>query len=227
MELNRIYNRDCMEYMRELPDKCVSLVLTDIPFDYCSNKEENGLRTINKGNADAITFDLGLFTKELTRICSGSIYIFCGPTQFSQVFSGLLQAGMSMRTCIWEKTNPSPMNGQHLWLSSVEMCVFGRFSNAPFNEFCKTSVWRFPNGVSKRHPTEKPVELFRRLVRASSNQGDIVFDPCMGSGTTAEACVVEGRKFIGTELCKEYFDKANERLRKLTGPFHLYGNLGV
>lgn len=231
MELNKIYNMDCLEYMSRLEDNSVDLILTDIPYNKCSHRKEGGLRHINKGTADVLTFPLEKFVDELIRICKGSIYIFCGTEQVSILrHTGATReggGGVSTRLCIWEKTNPSPMNGQHLWLSSIECCVFMRKSNATFNEFCQSPVWRYPVGSSKRHPTEKPLELFKRLVRASSNPGDIVFDPCIGSGTTAVAAIQEGRKFIGTELCKEYYDLANKRLRQLTGPFHLFGNIGA
>lgn len=56
---------------------------------------------------------------------------------------------------------------------------------------------------------------------------DTILDNCMGSGTTAVAGVLEKRSFIGFELNKEYYDKSNARLKELTGPFKLYGNIGV
>ena len=63
------------------------------------------------------------------------------------------------------------------------------------------------------HPTQKPVALIRRLVLTYSNEGDTVLDNCMGSGTTAIACIKERRHFIGFELSKEYFDKAQRRIK--------------
>ena len=86
----------------------------------------------------------------------------------------------------------------------------------PFN-----SVWQ-----QDMHPTQKPVDLIRYLIRTYSNPGDTILDNCMGSGTTAIAAVLEKRKFIGFETNKEYFDIANKRLRDLTGPFRIYGNIG-
>ena len=77
------------------------------------------------------------------------------------------------------------------------------------------------------HPTQKPVKLIKRLIQASSNKGDIILDPFMGSGTTAVASVLEQRKFIGFETNPEYCEVANKRLRDLTGPFYIYGNIGV
>ena len=63
------------------------------------------------------------------------------------------------------------------------------------------------------HPTQKPVDLLRYLVLTYTNEGDTVLDNCMGSGTTAIACIKEKRHFIGFELSKEYFDKAQRRIK--------------
>ena len=227
MDLNKVYNMDCIKGLVEIPDKSVNMVLIDIPYGFVSHKIDNGLRRVNKDSADEVNFDMNTLLDELVRICYGSIYVFCGPIQFSYVAQGLIDRGMLMRTCLWGKTNPTPMNGQYTWLSSVECCVYARFPKATFNEFCKGTVWRYPCGQSNEHPTQKPVDLFRYLIRVSSNNGDTILDPFIGSGTTAIAAIQEGRKFIGFEINKDYYDLANRRLKKLTGPFHLYGNLGV
>lgn len=63
------------------------------------------------------------------------------------------------------------------------------------------------------HPTQKPVALIQYLVRTYSNEGDTILDNCMGSGTTAIACIREKRNFIGFELNKDYYDKACERIK--------------
>lgn len=138
------------------------------------------------------------------RLCRGSIYIFCSTEQVSELRSLMVNARLTTRLGIWEKSNPSPVNGRHLWLSSVECCVFGRRSGAVFNEHCKASVWRFPCGRSKQHPTEKPLTLFKYLVSVSSNAGQIVFYPCCGSGTTGVACVRSGRRSIQIEMDEGY-----------------------
>ena len=63
------------------------------------------------------------------------------------------------------------------------------------------------------HPTQKPVALIQYLIRTYSNEGDTILDNCMGSGTTAIACIKEKRNFIGFELNKEYYDKACKRIK--------------
>jgi len=170
------------------------------------------LRNLDKSHADIITFPLDDFIDEVVRVTSGSIYIFCGSVQVSHIRSRLIEHGLSVRHCIWEKTNPSPMNGQYIWLSSIENCVFAKKSGAVFNEHCKSAVWRNPIEHYKDHPTPKPVKLMSRLIEASSNIGDTVLDPCMGSGAIGVAAKQCGRNFIGIEMNKEYFEMTKERI---------------
>ena len=75
-----------------------------------------------------------------------------------------------------------------------------------------TAILEFDNDTDGFHPTQKPVDLLRYLVLTYTNEGDTVLDNCMGSGTTAIACIKERRHFIGFELNKEYFDKACKRI---------------
>ena len=206
-----LYNNDCMKVLPSLGDKSVDLVVTDIPYGEV-NRKHGSLRKLDKGKADIVTFDLNMLVSELVRVTKGSIYIFCGTEQVSDIRKILVQNKMSTRLCIWEKTNPSPMNGDRIWLSGVECCVFGRFPKATFNEHCKNTVFRYPCGRNKLHPTQKPLELIEKLVLASSNEGDTVLDPCMGSGTTGVACKKNNRKFIGIEMDKEFFDIASHRI---------------
>lgn len=168
--MEEIWHGDCMELMPRIPDGSIDLVLTDIPYDEV-NRKSGGLRNLNKGVADVLTFDIEEFLDALNRVCKGSIYVFCGTEQVSLIRKYLVKLGLSTRHCIWEKTNPSPMNGQHIWLSSIENCIFGKKKCAYFGEFCKSSVWRFPNGRSKQHPTEKSLKLFEYLVETSCPRG--------------------------------------------------------
>lgn len=210
----QLYNADCIEVMKDMPDKSVDLIVTDIPYDVI-NRESNGIRNFHKGNADILKFNLSDFLKESCRICKGSIYIFCSTEQVSQIRETLISYGMSTRLCIWEKTNPSPVNGQNIWLSGVECFVYGKFKGATFNEHCKNTVFRFPTVRNKLHPTVKPLKLIEYLIEVSSNKEDLVFDPCMGSGTTGVACKNTNRDFIGIELDKKYFEIAKERIENI------------
>ena len=202
---------DCLEVMKWLPDKSVDMVLSDIPYGVV-NRSSGGLRNLNKGQADVETFLLEELIPELARVVKGSIYLFCSGEQISPITNLLHTQDMTTRLGIWHKTNPSPMNGQRLWLSGIEACVFGRFPNATFNEHCKSAVWSAPSGRSKIHPTQKPLVLFERLVLASSNPGDTILDNCCGSGTTGVACYNTGRNSIQIDISQEYCDIARKRL---------------
>jgi DNA modification methylase len=206
-----LVNADCIEAMSKLSDKSIDLVVTDIPYGEV-NRKSAGLRNLDKDKADVVNFNLPDLVDELCRLTKGSIYIFCGINQVSTIRETMTKNKMSTRLCIWEKTNPSPMNGDKIWLSGVEACVFGKFPKATFNEHCKNTVFKYPCGRNKIHPTQKPEELIERLVLASSNVGDLVLDPFSGSGTTAVVCKKNSRNFIGFELDKEYYDKAVDRI---------------
>ena len=88
-----------------------------------------------------------------------------------------------------------------------------RTFNLPEGEKYLSNVLEFSKDTDGFHPTQKPVALIRRLVLTYTNEGDTVLDNCMGSGTTAIACIKERRHFIGFELSKEYFDKAVRRIK--------------
>ena len=85
--------------------------------------------------------------------------------------------------------------------------------NLPEGKEHLSNVLEFAKDTDGFHPTQKPVALIRRLVLTYTNEGDTVLDNCMGSGTTAIACIKEKRHFIGFELSKEYFDKAQRRIK--------------
>lgn len=211
LELNRIYQMDCLEGIKLIPDKSIDLILTDIPYNE-ANRDSNGLRNLDKENADVLTFDLDKFLKECDRVCKGSFYIFCGFQQLSEIDKYFREHKISRRCIVWEKTNPSPMNAKTIWLSGIEVCVYGKKPKAPFNSFYRNTVLKYPSGRSKQHPTEKPLKLFEELLQISSNEGDVILDPCMGSGTTAVASVKNKRNFIGFEIDSHYTQIANMRL---------------
>lgn len=214
----QLLHGDCLQMMKEIPDGSVDMILTDIPYDVV-NRDSNGLRNLNKGKADVIKFDLDAALQETIRICGGSFYIFCSTEQVSEIRKFYVDSGMTTRLCIWEKSNPSPMNGQHTWLSGVECFVYAKKRGAVFNEHCKNTVFKYAIPRGKAHPTMKPVPLLERLIAASSDEGDTVLDFTMGSGTTGVAAKNLARKFIGIELDKNYYDIAVNRVNA-TAPAH-------
>lgn len=206
-----------MDYMRIMPDGCVHLTLTDIPYGVV-NRDSNGLRNLNKEEADVMTFELQDFLSEVYRVTSGTIIIFCSKEQISEIykfFDGKQKKKLgTVRHLVWEKTNPSPMNGQYIYLSGIENAVWFKKKGATFNAHCKNPVFRYACGRSKLHPTEKNHDLLKELILDNSNEGDIVFDPCAGSGSHLLVAKENSRQWLGVELNREYFNIASERVCK-------------
>ena len=208
----KLYHEDCIKVMQSMPDESVDFTLTDIPYNAVS-RDSNGLRNLNKEAADILTFDLSEFLKDVYRVTKNSIVIFCGKEQFSTIYSFFANQPGTVRPIIYEKTNPSPMNGQYVYLSGVEMAVWFKKKGAKtFNAHCKNTVFKYPNGSSKLHPTEKNHNLLADLILDNTNEKDVVFDPCMGSGSTGLVAQRLNRDFIGCEIDNTYFGIAQERL---------------
>ena len=211
---------DCLELMQDIPDGSVDLVLTDIPYGEC-NRNDNGLRNLNKENADIETFNLQEFLIEVYRVTKGTIVVFCGQHQFSEIKNFFQEKQDknkgTVRQLVWRKTNPSPMNGKHIYLSGIENAVWFKKRGGVFNANCKNTVFDYPCGRSKLHPTEKNHDLLKELIFDNSNEGDIVFDPCMGSGSHGLVAVENNRHFIGIELDEGYFNIAKKRIEEAKG----------
>ena len=113
-----IFNDDCMNLLSNISSsekerESITLTITDIPYNSV-NRSSNGLRNLDKGNADILTFDLQQFLDEIYRVTDGTIIIFCGMNQVSEIFNYFDKYAKkgkgTVRQLCWRKTNPSPMN---------------------------------------------------------------------------------------------------------------------
>lgn len=212
-----IINVDCMKYMKECKNNCFHTTLTDIPYGEVS-RSNNGLSTMknsDKKDADILTFDLIDFCNEIYRVTSDNIIIFCGKGQFSTIFNYFSKKTQgTVRQIIWQKSNPVPSNGKYVYLSGIENAVWFRKPKGTFNAYCKNTVFTYPIQNGQIHPTEKNHKLLKELILDNTNENDIIFDPCMGSGSTGLVAYQNNRKFVGCELNQEYFNIAAERLHK-------------
>ena len=214
----KLLQGDCMELMNNIPNESIDLVLTDIPYNVV-NREDNGLRKLDKENADILTFDLINFLEQLYYKAKSTIIIFCGKAHVSLIhayFNDKQKKGKgTVRHLTWDKSNPSPMNGQHIYLSGVENAIWFKKRGGTFNAHCKNTVFKYPIGRSKLHPTEKNHLLLQELILDNSNENDLILDPCMGSGSTGVVALQNNRNFLGIELSQNYFDIAKSRLEGL------------
>ena len=162
-----IINVDCIKHMKGMEDNSVDFLLTDIPYNAVS-RESNGLRDLDKKHADTLNFDLPLFLFHAYRVTKGSLCIFCGNEQYSEIYDFFNRKSQkkqgTTRQIIWAKTNPSPMNGEYVYLNGTENAVWFRKRGATFNAHCKKNVLVHSSGRRKWSPTEKPESLFTELV---------------------------------------------------------------
>lgn len=242
IELNRIYNEDCLVGMRRIPDKSIDMILCDLPYGTTQNKWDLII------SLDKLWTQYNRIIKDNGMICLTSSEPFTNqvinskPKQFKYYdlvwdkisTTGFLNAKRrplrrhEQVLCFYKKQttyNPimeirgKPRNkgSYNKKQGDGDMC-YGKFKNVESynNEYYPTSVIQISNADQnkKTHPTQKPVALFEYLIRTYTNEGDLVLDNCMGSGTTAIACINTNRNYIGFELDAHYCDIANERIRK-------------
>lgn len=220
----RVIVGDCREVLAGMETWSVDAIITDPPYN-AINRATGGLRSLDKGSADSLPVDIDALAPEFARVAAGSIYAWCSDERLSTWLSAFHRAGMTTRTGVWWKTNPSPMNGEYLWLSAVEVCAFARHDGAYFARRCAPAVWRGPTQTEVDwHPTPKPVWLMRELVTASVPEGGIVLDPFMGSGSVGVACRLTGRRFVGIEINPEWAANAEARIKRIDArPLSLFG----
>lgn len=206
---------DCLELMKDIPKQ--RMLLTDIPYEEV-NRKDNGLRNLNKEKADIKTFEIKDFLNIIYDKADIFI-IFCGQNQISEIFNYFNKKQKNgkgtVRQLVWCKSNPSPMNGEYVYLSGTENAVwFKKKGTGKMNCKCKKNYFIHPTGSSKFHPTEKNHKLLEELILDNTNENDTIIDCCMGSGSTGIVALQNNRNFIGIELDEKYFEIAKKRIEE-------------
>lgn len=215
---NKIINADCLDILKQLPDKCIDLVLTDPPYNI----------GIDGGKGWDNIKDYEVFIKqvfsEAQRVSKRQIFFF--DYSYTKLFEELAEP---KERFIWHREGG--FSGDFIKKGYKPFYLYGEDPvNIPKikNEYADTdprlrefksvsNVWTIPNLVGRKnekegHPTQKPLKLFERCVYMGSNEGDIVFDCFSGSGTTAVACYNQKRKFICVEKDFDYWKASCKRL---------------
>lgn len=208
MEYDYIECGDCLELMRDIPDKSIDLIVTDPPYGKKADKGTNGFGTSKnrryQGGWDNQRPDKQVFD-EMFRI-SKNLIIF-GANYFCDMLP------FSNHWIFWDKKGD---------ISFKNPFADGELIYTTFTSPIKRVVFKqqgfITDSKDKRyHPTQKPSELIQMLIEQYSKEGDIVLDPFLGSGTTAVACVNTNRHYIGFELDPQYYDIACKRLDEVEG----------
>lgn len=209
----------------------IDLILTDIPYNI-GTKDRWGLvggistsNYVSFGDWDDMPIehydDMVLtFLSESYRLLKdgGAIYFFTAREDNGYFTRKAKEIGFEYQNTIaLVKSNPIPSMGFRNYRSCFELCAYmskGKVKTFNFvsQGYCK-NVFETGNkhGITM-HPTEKPLDLMIKMIRVSSNVGDLVLDPFAGSSTTLEACIKTGRNGIGIEKNREYFEMSKQRL---------------
>lgn len=219
---------DALDFLRGLPDGSVDLIVTDPPYDIKETKA-GGSRPLsdrlNSSQADLVNAGIdkcqGInWCEEVKRIQGGRIncYIWCNKAQIPQYFSCFVdKLKCSFDIIIWHKPN-TPPTFYNKWMSDKEYCLYFRKGGhcMPENYKDASTVFTHPTNKADKllygHPTVKPLEIIRRLIRNSSKPGQMVIDPFLGSGTTGVAAIIEDRQFEGCELDETFATMATARI---------------
>lgn len=185
-------------------------VVTDIPYEV--SQVSGGLRDIDFGEWDEA--GSGAAAMDALSLCRTvpSVLVFCEWRQTAAVSD--LFKGRSSRLLAWIKTNPTVMNGQHLFLPAMETAYYGKLPGAWFGGNCIKSVWHGPAPTEREHPTQKPLGLMKWAVVNTVAPNAVCLDAFMGSGTTGVACTHLGRRFVGIEKSPAHFATACRRIEQ-------------
>ena len=150
-----------------------------------------------------------------------NIYIWCNKNQVSSLMKHYENLDCNVDLLVWVKSNPIP-TANNKYLSDLEYCVFAREKGTPlFGSYeTKSKAWLSPANTDDKslyeHPTIKPLERIKQYIINSSSENDLIFDPFIGSGTTAVAAKELNRHYLGFEIDEKYFKIACDRVNGIS-----------
>lgn len=234
-ELNTIIVADCLDVMSQMPDGCVDLVVADPPF----NVEGGQVIKFPHRKSIATKFAWDIFATEdeyiswtsawigaATRLLkpAGSLLLWFRAENVSwakAIYTG--KGGLSHKaTIVWHKTNPVPRIRKTNYLSSFEVLLWAVVDpqNFTFNFKTQREMHNFiespicMGNERLSHPSQKPESIIQHFMEIHSDTGDHIFDPFMGSGTTAIVADRLGRKFFGCDINPQYVEMALKRIQQ-------------
>ena len=223
LEINKIYNMDCIEGLKQIPNNSVDLVVTDPPYDI-QTRGSGIYKQADKQYVKELEFMKDGFSEQiLSELCRVmkkiNIYLFCSQKQIMPLLDYFVKdKKCNYNILSWHKTNPVPNCGNK-YLTDTEFILFFREKGVRIYGEYKTKFTYYITPLNQKdkkkygHPTIKPLDIVENFIINSSLQGNLILDPFMGSGTTAVACINTNRKYIGFELSEEYCQIAEERIK--------------
>ena len=230
MEINKIYNEDCLETMKKIQDNSVNCIVTSPPYNkgYWSKNRNinNGFKTksrcINYGNFDdnlnpeIYETQQKKVIKECLRILKDDGSMFYNHIDIlhnhNTIHPNFIYDFPVKQIIIWNRKNTPKLDNSYFypiheyifWLKKSKECkpYFER-NNSPMNK----SIWNITPATQNEHPAPFPIKLAKNCILMTTKKNDLIYDPYMGSGTTAKASKELNRNYIGSELNKYYINK--------------------
>ena len=238
LEINNIYNMDCLEGMRYIDDKSIDMIFCDLPYGITACKWDNVIpfeplweqynRIIKKHGAIVLTATQPFASALVMSNPKGFKYEWVWdkvrPSGFQVVKYKPMQRheNVLVFTSKGERVNyypimelrDKPVKGRVVSNSESSPLKYSDGKTRIYTHKNPQSIIVFPKPNRTIHPTQKPVALLEYLIKTYTSEGELVLDNCMGSGTTAIACINTDRNYIGFELNKEYYELAKNRINK-------------
>lgn len=232
-----LMNGDCLELMRNIPDKSVDMVLCDLPYGTTNCKWDSIIpfeplweqyNRIIKDNGAIVLFSAQPFTTKLIQ-SNFKHFRYCWYWKKHNVTGGAFSKVQPMRCvediCVFYKKKPvynpqglvkldKPIINKANTKTDIYKWGSGTGTIQYYTNYPKHLI-EFSKDKENYHPTQKPVALLEYLIKTYTDENEIVVDNCMGSGSAGVACMNTGRKFIGIELDEKYFTVAKSRIEQV------------
>lgn len=230
-----IIENDCFEVLKEIPDHSIDLILTDPPYNLAKYSTGNmhfdwrADRINDLQPWDLTALDPSELVSEFKRILSprGNIFIFCSYNLIGEYHKAFDPVFDTFQFMVWHKTNPVPNFRKSSFLNSCELIVacwnkghtWNFTSQNDMHNFIECGICmgseRIKDEQGKNlHATQKPLAILEKIVKIASDRSDIVLDCFNGVGSTGEAALKLGRKYIGIEIDKKFVEATKKRLEK-------------
>jgi len=245
LEINKIYQGDCLEVMKLIDDKSIDMVLCDLPYGTTACKWDAVIPFgLLWGQYNRIINDSGVIALTASQPFTSAL-VMSNPAMFKHEWVWIKNRGSNFANTIREpmKEHESIIvfaNKQWVYNKQMQERTGGGLERARYlvehnnqsregtrkfegrkhhviSEIRVPSSWQKFNVEVGLHPTQKPVALFEYLIKTYTNKGDLILDNCIGSGTTAVSAINTGRNFIGIEKDQKYCEIANNRIKDLNG----------
>lgn len=235
-----IYNEDCLKTLNKIKDNSIDCVITSPPYNmnlrirngkYCSRQIIKEFSTKYSNFNDNLPIDEynkfhSKVLKELLRVSKVVFYniqIVTGSKR--SIFKMIGDFNEQLKDIIvWNKGVSQPSMHQQVLNKQTELIlvfetdypISRQFRYANFKRGTLSDIWNVKREktINKNHSATFPLNLIRKILINFTNKNNIIYDPFMGTGTTAIACLIEKRKFIGSEIDKEYFEAAKKRIEQ-------------